>query len=268
VRRRSLVAAIALVAALLLVATAEAQRGRGLRQARIATEDDFDGIFHFCRVAFRNGFDGDGGGWSVDYPRADENLSIRLGELTKTTVSVTADGAPKPLLVRFTDPELFNCPFVMMTEPGGAALDQNEAAALRTYVLKGGFLWADDFWGDYAFAHWERELRKALPADEFPIFELPPDHPLLHAQFETHVVQIPSIGWAFTGSTSERGAESAVPHARGIADRSGRLMVLMTFNTDYGDSWEREGDDPSYFYNFGPNGYALGVNAVLYALTH
>jgi hypothetical protein len=268
VRRGFLVAAIAAVVALALVATAEAQRGRAFRQARIATDNDFDGSFHFCRVAFRNGFDGDGGGWSVDYPRADENLSIRLAELTRTTVSMSAGGAPNPLLIRFTDPQLFNCPFVMMTEPGGAALDDNEAAALRTYILKGGFLWADDFWGEYAWAHWVRELRKALPADEYPIFDLPADHPLLHAQFETHVVQIPSIGWAFTGNTSERGAESAVPHARGIADRSGRLVVLMTFNTDYGDSWEREGDDPSYFYNFGPNGYAFGINAVLYALTH
>jgi hypothetical protein len=112
------------------------------------------------------------------------------------------------------------------------------------------------------------ELHKALPAAEYPVFDLPADHPLYHTQFETKVMQIPSIGFFFGGGTSERGAESAVPHARGIADRNGRLMVLMTHNTDYGDSWEREGDDPSYFYNFGPGGYALGINAVLYALTH
>jgi hypothetical protein len=266
---------VAIAVALVLATTVEAQfgqRGRrgggGLRQARIATDADFDGRFHFCRIVFRNAPDGDGGGWSVDYPRADENLSIRLSELTKTTVSVDSSGAPQPLLVRWTDPEVFSCPFVMMTEPGGAFLDQNEADALKTYVLKGGLLWADDFWGEYAWTHWVNELRKALPAEEYPIFELPADHPLLHAQFETHVVQIPSIGFFFGGNTSERGAESAVPHARGIADRNGRLMVLMTHNTDYGDSWEREGDDPQYFYSFGPNGYAFGINALLYALTH
>lgn len=259
---------------LLVAVTVQAQfrqrggRGGGAARARIAIPSDFDGKFNFCRIVFRNAPDGDGGGWGVDYPRADENLSIRLSELTKTTISVGAGGSPNHLLVRLTDPELFECPFVMLTEPGGAFLDQDEALGLRTYLLKGGFLWADDFWGDYAFNHWTNELRKALPAPDYPIFDLPADHPLFHTQFETKVIQIPSIGFFFGGNTSERGAESAVPHARGVADAQGRLMVLMTHNTDYGDSWEREGDDPSYFYNFGPGGYALGVDAVLYALTH
>jgi hypothetical protein len=257
-----------LLAGLALAATVEAQFGRGRMTARIANPADFDGSFQFCRIVYRNAPTGDGGGWGVDYPRADENLSIRLAELTRTPVSFDAANIPNHALVRFTDPELFQCPFVMMTEPGGAFLDQAEAEALRTYVLKGGFLWADDFWGEYAFRHWEAQLRQALPVTDYPIFELPPDHPLLHAQFATRVVQIPSIGWSFNGRTSERGADSATPHARGIADANGRLMVLMTHNTDYGDSWEREGDDPRYFYNFGPDGYAFGINTVLYALTH
>jgi len=91
--------------------------------------------------------------WSVDYPRADENLSIRLSELTKTTISTTTGGSPNHLLIRLTDPQLFDCPFVMLTEPGGAFLDDNEAAGLRAYLMKGGFLWADDFWGEYAWSH-------------------------------------------------------------------------------------------------------------------
>jgi len=277
---RVLASAIVITAALLLAATVEAQfgqrrggrgGGRGgaaLRTARVAQPDDFDGKFQFCRIVFRNALDGDGGGWSVDYPRADENLSIRLSELTKTTISTDPSGAPNHLLIRLTDAELFSCPFVMLTEPGGAFLDADEAAGLRLYLEKGGFLWADDFWGEYAWSHWVNEIRKALPAADYPIFDLPPDHPLLHAQFETHVVQIPSIGFFFSGSTSERGADSAVPHARGIADKHGRLMMLMTFNTDYGDSFEREGDDPAYFYAFGPNGYAFGINALIYSMTH
>lgn len=269
--RRRICAALLLTVALLgVAATVEAQLGRrgGPRQARIAQEDDFDGRFNFCRIVFRNAPDGDGGGWSVDYPRAEVNLSIRLSELTRTPVGIDVTGEPRYHLVRWTDAEVFSCPFVMMTEPGGAFLDQNEADALRLYVLKGGFLWADDFWGEYAFRHWEVQLRKALPSVDYPIFELPEDHPLLHAQFSTRVMQIPSVGWVFNGQTSERGADSAVPHARGIADKNGRLMVLMTHNTDYGDSWEREGDDPRYFYNFGPGGYAFGINTLLYALTH
>jgi hypothetical protein len=238
--------------------------------ARTASAKDFDGSFHFCRIVFRNSIQGDGGGWSVDYPRADINFSLRLSELTKTHVSRDVSGEPNHLLVRLTDKELFDCPFVMMTEPGGAGFDDQEAADLRLYLEKGGFLWADDFWGEYAWSWWVGQLRKALPAPEFPIFDLMPEHPLFHTQFEVKKVpQIPSINFFFgSRGTSERGADSAVPHARGIADKQGRLIVLMTHNTDFGDSWEREGDDATYFVNFGPDGYAFGIDAVLYALTH
>ena len=83
----------------------------------------FDGSFQFCRVVFRQANDGDGGNWSVDFPRADENLSIRLSELTKTPVGMTAEGEPKHLLLRLTDPELYHCPLIAMTEPGGAYFD-------------------------------------------------------------------------------------------------------------------------------------------------
>ena len=264
-----------IVAALLCAAiTAHAQfrRGRGGFgfSARTASPKDFDGSFQFCRIVFRNALEGDGGGWSVDWPRADINFSIRLSELTKTHVGRDATGEPKHLLMRLTDKELFDCPFVMMTEPGGAGFDDEEAAKLRLYLEKGGFLWADDFWGEYAWNWWVGQLRKALPAAEFPIFDVPLDHPMFHTQFEVKKVpQIPSINFFFGGrGTSERGADSAVPHARGIADKMGRMIVLMTHNTDFGDSWEREGDDATYFVNFGPDGYAFGIDAVLYALTH
>ena len=264
---------VSVVIALLCTALAHAQfrRGRGGFGfgARTATAADFDGRFHFCRVVFRNAGDGDGGGWSVDYPRADINLSIRLGELTKTGVGRDATGEPTHLLVRLTSDELFDCPIVMMTEPGGAGLDEMEAARLRLYLDKGGFLWVDDFWGEYAWDHWVRELRRALPASDYPIVDLPLSHPIFHTQFEVRkVTQIPSINFFFGGGTSERGADSAVPHVRALTDKAGRVLVVMTHNTDFGDSWEREGDDATYFANFGPDGYAFGINTFIYGLTH
>lgn len=257
----------------LCVATLGAQgfrRGRRFFQpVRTPTADTYDGAFSFCRIMFPNAGDGDGGGWSVDYPRADVNLSIRYSELTKARVSRQPDGEPNHVVIDLNDPFLFQCPFIMMTEVGAAYLGPEEAAHLREYLLKGGFLWADDFWGSYAWDHWERELRKVLPADEFAITDIAADHPLFRGQFEVKsVIQIPSINSWAGGWTSERGADSAEPHARGISDAQGRLMVLITHNTDYGDAFEREGDDPRYFYTFSVDGYALGINTLLYAMSH
>jgi hypothetical protein len=274
--RRPLFLVVVLVG-LALAARAEAQFGRqrgfgrGFFNARKATAEDFDGRFNFCRVAFGADPRGDGANWSVDYPRADINLSIRLSELTKTNIAKDPAGDPKHLLVQLTDPELFDCPFIMMTEVGSASFTSEEAAQLRLYLEKGGFLWADDFWGNYAFDWWVGQLRKALPADKYSIVDLPPDHPIYHMQFEVPMTpQIPSIGyWAQSnGGTSERGAESATVHTRAVLDDHGRIMVLMTHNTDFGDSFEREGDDPQYFYTMSVPGYAFGINALLYGMTH
>jgi hypothetical protein len=271
-RRRLPVIVLALLVILGLGAAVEAQRrGRGFRgYIRTPTPQSFDGRFNFCRVMSSVSRFGDGGGWSVDYPRADVNLSIRLSELTKTQVSTDTGGEPNHLVIRLTDPELFQCPFIMMTEVGTTYFDPEEAARLRDYLLKGGFLWADDFWGSYAWDHWTSEFSKVLPPSEYPMRELPMSHPLFTAQFHLKKVpQIPSINfWYGTGGTSERGPDSATPRAIGIADSHGRLMALITHNTDLGDSWEREGDDPQYFYTFSVDGYAFGINTLLYAMAH
>jgi hypothetical protein len=266
--------AVALIV-VLCAATASAQRfrrgNRFFEAVRRPTPESFDGGFTFCRIMFPQAYDGDGNGWFVDYPRADINLSIRLSELTKIHISRQSDGEPNHLVMDLDDPSIFNCPFIMMTEVGAAYFSPTDAAHLREYLQKGGFLWADDFWGSYAWEHWRGEIEKVLPPNEYPIFDLPQNHPLFHSQFEvTRVIQIPSINaWGGPGgSTSERGADSAEPHARGIADSHGRLMVLITHNTDFGDAFEREGDDPRYFYTFSVEGYAFGINTLLYAMTH
>jgi hypothetical protein len=257
---------------------AQRQRPGGLRPGPgsaphfSATGDfpSYDGGFHFCRLWFRNGFTGDGDGWYVDYPRADENLSIRLTELTKAPVSHDLEGNPDHFVIRLIDPSLFQCPFVMMSEPGGSYFDENEAANLRAYLLKGGFLWADDFWGNLAWNNWETQIRKALPASEYPIVDVTTEHPMFHSLFNiTQFQQIPNIGlWRNYRETSERGAESAQMHTRVITDKKGRVIVFMTHNTDFGDAYEREGDDPSYFQHFSINGYAIGIDVLLYAMTH
>ena len=271
-RWQNRIAAAVLLVALGAAAVSAQRRGRGrfFETIKSPTPDTFQGSFNFCRIMFSQAPDGDGGGWYVDYPRADVNLSIRLSELTKTRVSTDASGEPDHIVIALTDPALFECPFIMMTEVGAAYISPQEAVKLREYLQKGGFLWADDFWGSYAWEHWVLELNKVLPPNEYKIFELPKDHPLFRQQFQiSKVPQIASINfWAGTGGTSERYQDSAVPHAMGVADKQGRLMVLMTHNTDFGDAFEREGDDPNYFYNFSVDGYAFGINVLLYALSH
>ena len=272
---RRIIGGIALAALLACASTALAQRRRGFGYGyaplRMASPESFDGAFNFCRIMFSQSNDGDGGNWSVDYPHADVNLSIRLSELTRTRISRDASGEPNHVLLRLTDDLMFQCPFIMMTEVGSTYFSPAETERLREYLLKGGFLWADDFWGSWAWEVWAREIGKVLPPSEYPIVDVPLTHPIFHQQFEVkRVIQIPSIGhWrGMGGSTSERGEDSAEPHARAIYDKRGHMMVFITHNTDFGDAFEQEAADPQYFYMFSVEGYQLGINVLLYALTH
>jgi hypothetical protein len=256
-----------------LVAAVGAQqfgRGRGVR-ARPASALDFDGRFNFCRLMYTSVVREEGGmGWGTDYPGADQNLSIRLSELTKTAINKQPDGQPTHVVVRATDPLLFQCPWVQMSDGGTAGFSDEEVVRLREYLLKGGFLWADDFWGDAALEHLGAELSKILPSHDYPIHEIPLTHPMYRTMFNvSRLPQIPSIRiWRPYRVTSERGAETEVVHFRGISDAKGRLMVLLTHNTDIADAWEREGDDRDYFRHFSPDGYAVGINVLLYAMAH
>jgi hypothetical protein len=261
--RRFPLIVVALIIAGSVVAGAQNFIRRGRAPLREPTPESFDGGFTFCRGMYtavrRNP---SGAGWTTDYPDADINFSIRLSELTKTRVSRRPDGEPNHLTLRLTDDNLFNCPYLHMEDMGAAEFTEQEVVRLREYLTKGGFLWVDDFWGHLEWNYWVEQISRVLPPKDYPIFDLKPDHPLFHTQYPVKgVPQIPSIRvWRPGGSTSEYG--------RGIADKAGRLMVFMTHNTDIDDAWEREGEDPRYFLEFGPNGYALGINVILYALSH
>jgi uncharacterized protein DUF4159 len=265
--------------ALALVTAAAAQdfnwfRGGRFRgpDPRVPTATSFDGYFNFCRgMYYSNRREPGGQGWWTDYPAADVNFSIRLSELTKTRVSRTGDNEPNHLVVRLTDAELFRCPFIEMEDVGTAQFSDEEVERLRDYLLKGGFLWVDDFWGDWAWSQWVEEIGRVLPPKDYPIRPIDVSHPLFRTFFQvSRLPQIPSIAhWRRSGGgTSERGEESAVPQMYAISDSHDRIMVLMTHNTDISDAWEREGEDQRFFYQFSPDGYAVGINAVMYTMTH
>ena len=280
--------AIVLLAIALAGGVASAQFGRGgldvfgqfggLRgeqgdPAEFAPAVQPDRHFVICRILYQSvRRESNGAGWRTDYPWGERHLMLRLSELTKTRISMATPTQPHSWLVRLTDDALFDCPVLMASDVGTIGLSWQEGAALRQYLEKGGFLWVDDFWGEAAWDQWSRELARALPPDEYPIEDIPLTDPVLHTMFDVaKVPQVTSIRfWRASGGreTSERGAESAVVNFRGVRDGHGRLMVVMTHNTDVADSWEREGEDPAFFYQFSPDGYALGVNVLLYAMTH
>jgi hypothetical protein len=265
------IAAMAVAASASTAAPQRRGRGFGFGRAPYSTPWMYDGSFIFCRVAFSQSPYGDGGGWMVDYPRADLNLPFRTGQLTTIPISRDGRGEPNHVVITLSDPHLFECPFVMMTEVGGLWLDEQEAANLRLYLEKGGFVWADDFWGSYAWEAFESQLRKALPAAEFPIFDVPLDHPIFHTVYNVkYIPQIPSINFWFGSGfqTSERYGDSAQPHIRAINNPRGHIMMVITHNTDFGDAFEREGDDRRYFERFAAEGYSFGINVLVYAMTH
>jgi hypothetical protein len=237
---------------------------------RVPPKDFSDGGFTVCKWMFRSDRSEPGGiGWSTDYPFGEINLLTRISELTKTRVSRTSRGEVNYWVVQLSDDQLFECPMLIGSDVGTAALSDKEVQRLREYLLKGGFLWVDDFWGTAAWEQWSDQIRRVLP--EFPIVDVMPGDPLRRALFTISTVkQVPSIfSWGGPGSDPrERGDDS--PHAdlRAIADAHGRVMVVMTHNTDIGDAMEREGEDPRYFAEFSREGYALATDIVLYDLTH
>jgi hypothetical protein len=239
---------------------------------KFASMDDFDGSWIYCRGYYRSYTREPGGsGWNTDYPAADNNFSVRLMELTRIHVPVDANRQPNYVVVSLSDPTLFRCPMLFMEDVGTAEFSPAEVKNLREFFMKGGFLWVDDYWGSDAWNSWVEEISRVLPPNEFPIFDIPLTHPIMHTLYDVKdYLQVASINfWGQSGgSVSERGPDSAQVHYRGIQDSQGRLMVLMTHNTDVADTWEREGDNQQYFDLFSPRGYAIGVNVVLYALTH
>jgi hypothetical protein len=274
---RTAVRQLLLAAGLLLTASAaSAQFGGGEFMnipPRFMPDRPPDRDFSVCRIMYDSvRREPSGGGWRTDYPYGEINLSIRYSELTRTRVSFSAERDPNHYVVRLTDDALFECPFTIASDVGTVGLRVEEAERLRRYLLKGGFLWVDDFWGTAAWEHWSGELAKVLDPVEFPVQDVPLSDPLFRTQFIVdHVPQITNIGyWRRTGGTdtSERGADSDEVHFRAIRDAHGRIMVVMTHNTDVADSWEREGEDPAFFDQFSPAGYALGINVLLHAMTH
>lgn len=217
------------------------------------------------------------GSWITDFPDSDLNLSFRVQQMT--TIKTDPDGR----VLRLTDPALFDYPWIYMVEPGSLILRDEEVPLLRKYLLNGGFFMADDFWGEWQWNSFSREMKRVFPEREF--IELPMDHPIFHCVFDLKVpknkLQTPNIRQGIrsqmdgvTWETNHRREDGGLEdcrdmHVRAILDDKGRIMVLATHNTDNGDSWEREGENDYFFHEFSEKrGFPLGINIIFYAMTH
>lgn len=279
------VGALALIAFAILLETpsVSAQNRRGWRgQLEFASpkRDIFPGdTFTFCRIRFTSTGRWGRGGWLTDYPASDQNFSQRLEELTTIQVNrkKVRDGNGNPyehVIVDLTDDALFDYPFIYMLEVGGLSFSDLEIERLREYLLRGGFLMVDDFWGVKEWENWEYEISRVFDPARYPMRELELEHPVFHMVFKLkEKPQVPSLYYWYgsQGGTSERGYESRTPHYKGIHDpaQNNRLMVIVCHNTDLGDGWEREAEDKGYFEAISSKwAYPLGINIVVYAMTH
>jgi hypothetical protein len=166
-KRLALACALAVFAAAVAGAQGFGQRWGRMRVAppRYPVADSFDGSFNFCRGMYESDpghREAGGKGWGTDNPESDIKFSIRLSEMTKIHVSKQSNGDPNHLVVRLTDDALFNCPWLEMEDVGTMTLSEAEVVRLRQYLLKGGFLYVDDFWGEWAWDQWVEEIGRVL----------------------------------------------------------------------------------------------------------
>jgi hypothetical protein len=232
-------------------------------------------VFTFARIRYTSSGGGWGWGrggnrWYTDAPDADLNFGFRLQQLTALKVY------PHEKDIELTDPELFDHPFIYIVEPGALEFSEEEVKILRRYLLSGGFLMVDDFWGEREWLNLYEQMKRVFPEREAT--ELSLEHPIFHCVFDLkEKPQIPNVGLGTEsldpnspvfGVTWER-PDARTVHYKGIFDDKGRMMVIICHNTDLGDGWEREGDNEGYFREFSEKrAYPLGINIIFYAMTH
>src|SRR5205807_1739927 len=196
--------------------------------------------------------------WTMDYPRSDRHLSQAVRRLTRVharSVEQTVD---------LDDGDQFDWPWLYGVEVGHWELTDAQAKTLREYLLRGGFFMCDDFHGTREWDVFLASMQRVFP--DRPIVEIENKDAIFHTIFNLDErYQVPGwMNYPFRKTYEQDGYE---PHWRGIYDDKGRLMVAICFDMDLGDSWEHA-DNPEYPEKFSALGIRIGVNYVVYAMTH
>lgn len=215
--------------------------------------------FHFVRMIYPpSGLHRFGQSWRQDWPEAEHHLLKGIQRLTRI------DAAEEGLYLSVLEDEIFDYPWLYAVEVGGWYLDEMEAARLREYLLRGGFLMVDDFHGSREWEGFLDSMQRVFP--DRPIVEIPEADESMHVLYDLdQSVQIPSPYVLRLGITYEM--DGITPHWRGIYDDDGRLMVAINFNMDLGDAWEHA-DWPYYPENLTALAYRYGINYIIYSMTH
>ncbi len=262
-----------LVLSTLLVTSVFAQRGgRGWRGRAVPDRSEFPtwenkagferDVFTFARIRYTPHYHR---GWDADYPDADWNLSLRLQQMTSLQVN------PNSVVIELTDPSLNDYPFIFLSAPYSVIYTDAEAAALRRFLLNGGFMMCDEFWGTIQWAHFYQQMKRVLP--ECEPRELPLSHEIFHNVYDfDELPQATAIHFWQQGFTYHPVAGTErdhAPHFYGLFDKADRMMVLLCHNNDLCDGWEREGEDREFFERFSVKcSFPMGINIITYAMTH
>ena len=216
--------------------------------------------FHFTRMYYPgNSYDRGwrGGSWTTDYPEAEVHFTMGVGRLTRVDIG-------QARMLKLADDTIFNYPWLYAVEVGRWYLDETDAARLREYLNRGGFLMVDDFHGTLQWASFMESMQRVFP--DRPVVEISDQHEVFHVLYDLDQrIQIPGIAALARGRTYEQ--DGVQPHWRGIYDDTGRLVVAINFNMDLGDAWEHA-DNPSYPEAMTTLAYRFAVNYVVYSMTH
>ena len=255
------------LAVALALALIPAMQPRAGAQLPTVSDDRFAGLqwrfvrikYHFTTDATGVQQDFYGEPWLIDGPAAEQNLSRRV----KTATSIQVED---PIVLTLDDPRLFTYPWIYFVEPGNLSLTESDASTLREFLLRGGTATFDDFHGPFEWQHFAAEMKKVFPDRE--IVDLPKDHPIFSIFYRLDgFPQIAGLGSFMAGRSWEKGGY--VAHLRTIYDDDKRAMLFINWNTDMGDGWEWSNAEefPGYI-KYTSMAYRMGINEIVYALTH
>jgi hypothetical protein len=219
------------------------------------------GEFRFARLRYPGRIRGYVKNWDTDYPAMDDNLTALLRRLTIIDVA-------EPALVPPSSKTIFQYPLIYSVEPEQMNLTPEDAANLSEYLARGGFWFADDFHGDEELNQFLEQVDRVVP--EASIVELNTSHPLFHSFYDINeIIQVTNDGIAKCAECNqwENGESGKIPRVFAVLDGSGRISILMAWNTDLGDGLEWA-DDPRYPSRYSKYAFKFMTNVIVYAMSH